>query len=203
MWQWLYSKHRKKIYCEDNIRLLFNKIKVCQIIAADIICQFLSIHCIIVYGGGTRRGTMWHLGHGQQTGTKTYEHCYTVDRLHTDRCDTFTPSSILVLILPISHLILMGNSPPLPSHLFPVVFLQGSTLGPILFSMYVAPLERLVDECGAQCHQYADDVISMCHQYVTSVCDISMWHQYVSRCHQYADDTQLYFFYIFNSSNKW
>ena len=100
---------------------------------------------------------MWHLGHGQQTGTKTYEHCYTVDRLHTDRCDTFTPSSILVLILPISHLILMGNSPPLPSHLFPVVFLQGSTLGPILFSMYVAPLERLVDECCARCHQYADN----------------------------------------------
>jgi len=30
---------------------------------------------------------------------------------------------------------------------------QGSTLGPILFFMYVAPFEQLVSECGAQ--QYA------------------------------------------------
>jgi len=34
---------------------------------------------------------------------------------------------------------------------------QGSTLGPILFSMYVALLEQLAGECGALCHQYVDD----------------------------------------------
>ena len=57
--------------------------------------------------------------------------------------------------LPLSHLILVGKSPSFPSHMFPVS--QGFTLGPILFSTYVVPFERLVDECGACYHQYADD----------------------------------------------
>jgi len=34
---------------------------------------------------------------------------------------------------------------------------QCSTLGPILFAMYVAPLEQVVLDSGARCHQYADD----------------------------------------------
>jgi len=34
---------------------------------------------------------------------------------------------------------------------------QGSTLGPILFALFVAPLEQVVLQNGALCHQYADD----------------------------------------------
>jgi len=34
---------------------------------------------------------------------------------------------------------------------------QGSTLGPIIFAMHVAPLEQVVLNSGARCHQYADD----------------------------------------------
>ena len=34
---------------------------------------------------------------------------------------------------------------------------QGSTLGPLLFSMFVSPLGKIVDDNGGICHQYADD----------------------------------------------
>jgi len=34
---------------------------------------------------------------------------------------------------------------------------QGSTLGPIFFAMNVAPLEQVVFNNGARCHEYADD----------------------------------------------
>ena len=34
---------------------------------------------------------------------------------------------------------------------------QGSTLGPLLFSMFVSPLGKVVDANGGIYHQYADD----------------------------------------------
>ena len=34
---------------------------------------------------------------------------------------------------------------------------QGSTLGPLLFALYVAPLSSLVEDLGVTFHQYADD----------------------------------------------
>src|SRR3989442_15917094 len=35
---------------------------------------------------------------------------------------------------------------------------QGSTLGPLLFSMFVSPLDKVVDANGGIYHQYADDI---------------------------------------------
>ena len=34
---------------------------------------------------------------------------------------------------------------------------QGSTLGPLLFSLFVSPIGKVVEDCGGDYHQYADD----------------------------------------------
>ena len=63
---------------------------------------------------------------------------------------------------------------------------QGSVLGPILFSLYVADIEQLVKQHGLSSHQYADDIqiygyskpeeiITLVQQTVECFCAIAAW----------------------------
>ena len=50
---------------------------------------------------------------------------------------------------------------------------RGSTLGPLLFVMYVSPIGQVVDTFGIQHYQYADDLMLYCALTASQLDDLS------------------------------